>query len=245
MLGKSSPHYTQEPYIKESHNKEPYNKAPLRRLTGLDKVVKQIDTIAQTLCANKTYSVRANPAASLDTTYQGTNHLSHEEQAHSAGLMRVNHTGEVCAQALYQGQALTAKLPKVRQEMEQAATEEEDHLAWCQTRLNQLQASPSKLNPLWYGLSLGIGAGAGLLSDRLSLGFVAATEEQVCQHLDSHLSTLPESDKASRIIVKQMREDEAEHAAMALKAGGIQFSQPVKRGMSLVARIMTWTSYRI
>ncbi len=231
MLGKSSTYAS--------------NETPLRCLTGIDKAIMQIDTIAQTLCANKTSSVRENPASSLDETLQGCDHLSTEEREHSAGLMRVNHTGEVCAQALYQGQALTAKLPKVRQEMEQAATEEEDHLAWCQTRLNQLQASPSKLNPLWYGLSLGIGAGAGLLSDRLSLGFVAATEEQVCEHLDSHLSTLPESDEASRIIVKQMRKDEAEHAEMALSAGGMQFSQPIKRGMSLVARAMTWTSYRI
>jgi ubiquinone biosynthesis monooxygenase Coq7 len=159
--------------------------------------------------------------------------------------MRVNHSGEVCAQALYQGQALTARLPEVRREMEAAADEEMDHLAWCEARLRELDDHPSYLNPLWYGLSFGLGATAGAISDRLSLGFVAATEQQVCKHLDSHLARLPEQDTASRAVVAQMLEDEARHAHTALDAGGIPFPAPVRGLMSLVSRVMTETSYRL
>src|SRR5574344_2307026 len=130
--------------------------------------------------------------------------------------MRINHTGEVCAQALYQGQALTAKLPEVRQAMEQAADEEIDHLAWCEQRIRELGGRPSLLNPLFYGLSFGIGATAGALSDRISLGFVAATEDQVVKHLDQHLAELPTGDARSQAILEQMREDELQHATAAL-----------------------------
>jgi len=151
----------------------------------------------------------------------------------------------VCAQALYQGQALTARLPRVREAMEQAADEEIDHLAWCDQRLRQLGSHTSVLNPLFYGLSFGLGATAGLISDRISLGFVAATEDQVCKHLDDHLQQLPEDDEKSRAILEQMRTDEAEHSTAALEAGGLRFPAPVKFGMSLMAKVMTKTTYRI
>ena len=218
---------------------KPNRPSPLQALSIIDQAIMQFDTVIRTLHAQQTASPRANPAAKV-----GEGELSPEEQKHSAGLMRVNHSGEVCAQALYQGQALTAKLPEIREEMHQAAIEEEDHLAWCQERLNELHASPSKLNPLWYGMSFGIGAAAGAVSDKLSLGFVAATEDQVCQHLDDHLESLSDSDQKSRAIISQMRSDEAEHSAMALDAGGMHFPQPVKRAMSQVAKVMTWGSYR-
>jgi len=159
--------------------------------------------------------------------------------------MRINHTGEVCAQALYQGQALTARLPRVRQAMEHAAEEEIDHLAWCEQRIRQLGSHTSVLNPLFYGLSFGIGASAGLISDRISLGFVAATEDQVCKHLDEHLERIPETDQKSRAILLQMREDEARHSTAALDAGGLRFPAPIKFGMSLMAKVMTKTTYRI
>lgn len=218
-----------------------YSTSSDRRTVSLvDSAIMQCDTVLRTLLAGKTASMRSSPATKIEETA-----LTSEERQHSAGLMRVNHTGEVCAQALYQGQALTAKLPNVRRDMQVAAIEEEDHLAWCQERLNQLGTSPSLLNPLWYGLSFGIGASAGLISDKLSLGFVAATEDQVCQHLENHLESLPENDKASQAIVAQMKEDEAEHSAMAKEAGGITFPPPVKKAMSQLAKVMTWASYRL
>lgn len=159
--------------------------------------------------------------------------------------MRINHTGEVCAQALYQGQALTARLPEVRQAMEHAAEEEIDHLAWCEQRIRELGGRPSLLNPLFYGLSFGVGAVAGLISDKVSLGFVAATEDQVVKHLDEHLAQLPEQDHKSRAILEQMREDELQHATTALEAGGLRFPAPVKFGMTLLSKVMTKSTYRL
>ena len=171
--------------------------------------------------------------------------LDPQATRHVAGLMRINHTGEVCAQALYQGQALTAKLPRIREAMEHAAEEEIDHLAWCEQRIRQLGSHPSVLNPLFYGLSFGIGAAAGLISDKVSLGFVAATEDQVCKHLNEHLEQLPAEDEKSRAILEQMRIDEEQHAESALNAGGYRFPAPVKFGMSLMAKVMTKSTYRI
>ena len=171
--------------------------------------------------------------------------LSDSERRHVAGLMRVNHTGEVCAQALYQGQALTAKLPTVREEMQQAAEEEVDHLVWCEQRLRELDSQPSILNPAWYGLSFALGAVAGAIGDRVSLGFVAATEERVCRHLQDHLKSLPEDDRKSRLILQQMLEDEQRHGDNALAAGGTDFPRPVKDAMTAVSRVMTGSSYRI
>jgi ubiquinone biosynthesis monooxygenase Coq7 len=164
---------------------------------------------------------------------------------HVAGLMRVNHTGEVCAQALYQGQALTAKLPTVRKEMQQAAQEEVDHLVWCEERLRELDSHTSYLNPAWYGLSFAMGAIAGAIGDKVSLGFVAATEERVCHHLRDHLKQLPDEDRKSQLILQQMLEDEQRHGENALEAGGTEFPGPVKDAMTTVSQVMTRTSYRI
>lgn len=211
------------------------------RLSLIDNLIINADRALRTLAAGGDMaSVRPSPAQPLNET-----DLSEAERKKSAALMRVNHTGEVCAQALYQGQALTAKLPNVRVEMEKAAEEEIDHLVWCQERIDALGSHTSYLNPVWYGVSFAIGAGAGLVSDKVSLGFVAATEDQVCKHLQDHLQELPASDNRSRAVVEQMLEDEARHADMALSAGGYNFPAPVKGLMTLMSKVMTRTSYHI
>ncbi len=210
-----------------------------RKLTLLDQLVRSADNALRTLAG-----AHASPSQPSPATATADTEMSDTERRHAAGLMRVNHSGEVCAQALYQGQALTARLPAVRGDMEDAAREEEDHLAWCEDRLRELDSRPSVLNPLWYSLSFGLGAGAGLVSDRLSLGFVAATEDLVCQHLERHLRDLPAQDGRSRAVVTQMLEDEARHADKALAAGGLAFPNPAKRLMALASRAMTATSYR-
>ena len=159
--------------------------------------------------------------------------------------MRVNHTGEVCAQALYEGQALTARQNDVRAKLKSAAEEESDHLAWCAERLQELDASPSLLNPLFYAASYIIGALTGLAGDKVSLGFVEATEDQVCEHLDRHLQALPEDDQRSRAIITGMRAEEARHGAAALESGGAPFPQAARAAMTAVSRVMTETTYRI
>jgi ubiquinone biosynthesis monooxygenase Coq7 len=159
--------------------------------------------------------------------------------------MRINHTGEVCAQALYQGQSLTAKLPEVRDSMTEAASEEIDHLGWCEERLNELESRPSLLNPLWYGMSFGLGAVAGLAGDKWSLGFVAETEKQVCTHLQDHLQKLPEQDERSQAILTQMLEDEGKHAVNAEAAGAAELPLPIKSAMALMATVMKVSSFRI
>lgn len=171
--------------------------------------------------------------------------LSEPERAHAAGLMRVNHTGEVCAQALYEGQALTARRDEVKDALGQAAAEEVDHLAWCRQRLDELDARPSVLDPLFYAASFLVGAAAGAMGDRVSLGFVEATEDQVVRHLDRHLAELPADDARSRAIVEEMRADEARHGVNALRAGGRAFPEGVKQAMTAISRIMTETTYRI
>ena len=208
-----------------------------RQLTGLDHLLVSADRALRTLTSDTRPALRATPALQVAECS-----LTKEETARSIGLMRVNHTGEVCAQALYQGQALTAKLPAVREEMERAADEEIDHLAWCEERVKQLGGHLSVLNPLWYGMSFGLGAAAGLIGDKTSLGFVSAIEDQVCEHLEEHLQTLPPCDEKSRAIVETMLEDEARHSHAALAAGGTQFPAPIKKGMTLVSRLMTRTS---
>ena len=214
---------------------------PNTRLSLIDNFIINADRALRTLVAgNDMTCERPSPARPL-----GEAELSEAERKKSAALMRVNHTGEICAQALYQGQALTAKLPNVRAEMEKSAEEEIDHLVWCQERIDALGSHTSYLNPVWYGLSFAIGAGAGLVSDKVSLGFVAATEDQVCKHLQNHLQELPANDIRSRAVVKQMLEDEARHADMALSAGGYNFPIPVKGLMTLASKVMTITSYRI
>lgn len=214
----------------------------MRNLSLIDHVLATADNALRTLSSQQQ---GASNYPFTETMSASRAPLSDDEKRHAAGLMRVNHSGEVCAQALYQGQALTAKLPRVRQEMEEAANEEVDHLAWCEDRLKALDSNPSLLNPIWYLMSFGIGASAGLISDRLSLGFVAATEELVCEHLSHHLESLPEEDQASRSVVSQMLIDEGKHARTALAAGGLPFPKPAKKLMSLVSKVMTQASYRI
>lgn len=206
----------------------------------LDKTILQFDKALRTIIPSVAKSQRPSPAGNLPDTP-----LSAHEQQHASGLMRINHTGEVCAQALYAGQATTAKLASIRAEMEHAAAEEVDHLVWCETRLTELNSRPSIFNPLFYTASFVIGAGAGLISDKLSLGFVAATEDQVCVHLDKHLAALPPQDARSRAILSQMRLDEAKHKQMALDSGGYEFPTPIMSLMTRISKIMTLTTYRI
>ncbi|MEM5343959.1 2-polyprenyl-3-methyl-6-methoxy-1,4-benzoquinone monooxygenase [Paraburkholderia azotifigens] len=171
--------------------------------------------------------------------------LTDEERAHAAGLMRVNHVGEVCAQALYQAQKIATRSPALKQAFEHAAREEEDHLAWTYKRLEALESRPSLLNPLWYAGALAIGFAAGRLGDRVSLGFMAETERQVELHLDGHLTTLPEADHESRAIVEQMRVDEAAHGKAATDAGGIELPFPARALMRAASKIMTRTAYHV
>ena len=211
-----------------------------RQLSILDQFITQIDHGLRTVLADAPAPERVSPASD-----QQDIELSSKDRDHAIGLMRVNHTGEVCAQALYQGQALTAKLPGVREQMREAAVEEVDHLAWCEDRIKDLGGRTSLLNPLFYAASFGIGAGAGLISDKLSLGFVAATEDQVCSHLKTHLDQLPQDDLKSRAVVQEMLADEERHAQAALDAGGYKFPSPVKKAMTLISAVMTKGSYRV
>lgn len=205
----------------------------------LDSLVVGIDRALKTL-SGAYVANRPSPAA--DTAEL---ELEQAEREHAAGLMRVNHAGEICAQALYEGQALTAKSDTARQALLQAASEERDHLSWCRTRLSELDAKPSLLDPLFYGASYVMGALTGLAGDKISLGFVEATEDQVIEHLDRHLDELPGGDLKSRAIIETMREDEAKHGADALQMGGEVFPDPVKRVMSVISRVMTLSTYRI
>jgi ubiquinone biosynthesis monooxygenase Coq7 len=207
--------------------------------TFFDRLCLNADKALRTLTPGVAKATRENPANRYDEA------ADLADSRHIAGLMRINHTGEVCAQALYQGQASTAKLPAIAEAMNHAAEEEIDHLAWCEQRLRQLNSQPSVLNPLFYGLSFGIGAAAGLVGDKYSLGFVAATEDQVCQHLQEHLEQIDRDDQRSRAILQQMLVDEEQHATLAIDAGGLQFPQPVKQLMSLAAKCMTATTYRV
>lgn len=211
-----------------------------RQLSAIDQLLTQLDQGLRTAFSSAPTPQRVSPATKLEDT-----ELSEQERKHAIGLMRVNHAGEVCAQALYQGQALTAKLPEVGEQMEHAAAEEIDHLAWCEERITELGGKPSLLNPIWYAMSFGIGAGAGLISDKLSLGFVAATEDQVCEHLKTHLEQLPVNDHKSRAIVEEMLVDEERHAQSALDAGGHRFPKAVKTMMTAVSAAMTGSSYRL
>lgn len=207
----------------------------------MDRLLSGVDNALRTLTPGTAHSERATPGSGEDG-HPPTTPASRE---HLAGLMRINHTGEVCAQALYQGQASTARLPTVRQAMEQAAREEEDHLAWCEARLAELDSVPSRLNPLFYAMSYGIGALAGLAGDRWSLGFVSETEQQVVRHLESHLSQVPDSDLRTRAILEQMREDELRHAVTARGAGGADLPPPVRTAMTLMSKVMTFATYRV
>jgi len=204
-----------------------------RLLTGLDEALRTCVPGASQ--AQREAPGRERPDAELDDA----------QARHVAGLMRINHTGEVCAQALYRGQAATARLGEVRAAMEEAAAEEVDHLVWCEQRLEALGSRPSALNPLWYGMSFGLGALAGVAGDRWSLGFVAETERQVCEHLEDHLRKLPEDDQRSRAILEQMLIDEGKHGAAAKQAGGADLPNPVRSAMGAMAEVMKKAAYRV
>lgn len=185
------------------------------------------------------------PLAAPGSAEPAAQALTPREKAHAGALMRVNHVGEVCAQALYRAQALASNSPKLQAHFIQAAQEEGDHLAWTAERLGELGARPSALNPLWYAGAFAMGLLAGKLGDRVSLGFVQETERQVEAHLQGHLDKLPQADQASRAIVAQMRDDEASHALQAQQMGALELPQPVKALMRSAARVMTTVAYRI
>jgi len=205
----------------------------------LDALILGFDRTLRTL-AGVASSARPLPGADLPEA-----ELSPPERRHAAGLMRVNHTGEICAQALYAAQALVARDPSIRERFAQAAREEEEHLAWTRTRLAELDSRPSLLNPLWYAGSFAIGAAAGIAGDDVNLGFVVETERQVEEHLTGHMERLPDADAKSRAIVAQMRDDEARHGAMALAAGAAPLPFPVKGLMRVAADVMRTVAYRV
>ncbi len=206
---------------------------------NLDRLITVFDNSLRTLLA-PARSARPHPDAAIDDAA-----LNDAQRALSAALMRVNHTGEICAQALYQGQALTVRNPSARVVLEQAAAEETDHLAWTERRITELGGRLSALNPLFYAGSFVLGAMAGIAGDKWNLGFLAETERQVESHLDSHLGRLPEADLKSRAIVDQMKADEARHARTAVEHGGAELPQPLRQAMKLGSRVMTETTFRL
>jgi ubiquinone biosynthesis monooxygenase Coq7 len=205
----------------------------------IDDLIMEFDKGLRTLLAPARTS-RPLPGKSLAEAEMGE-----EEKRLAAALMRVNHSGEICAQALYQGQALTARKPEIQQALKQAASEETEHLNWCESRINDLGGRKSLLNPAWYAGSLAIGALAGALGDKWSLGFLAETERQVVRHLEGHLQRLPASDVRSRAVVEQMKQDEARHATTAFEHGGAELPAPVKLAMKFSARMMTGVAFRV
>ncbi|BAN70188.1 2-polyprenyl-3-methyl-6-methoxy-1,4-benzoquinone monooxygenase [endosymbiont of unidentified scaly snail isolate Monju] len=209
-----------------------------RHYSTADTLLLGFDQALRTLFGQPKVTGRPNPADSIEET-----ELDERQRDHIARLLRIDHTGEVCAQGLSQGQALTARDPEVRDAMEQSADEENDHLAWCQQRIEELGGRTSLLNPLWYAGSLAIGATAGLAGDRWSLGFVGETERQVEAHLRSHLDEIPPEDRRSRAILEQMKTDEIEHGEKAMRHGGAELPAPVKLAMKLTSKVMTKSVY--
>ncbi|MCP4299304.1 MAG: 2-polyprenyl-3-methyl-6-methoxy-1,4-benzoquinone monooxygenase [Gammaproteobacteria bacterium] len=209
-----------------------------RELSPIDRLLAGANEALRTVAAPAGAAARDNPAASL-----AESHLSATQKSHAAGLMRVNHAGEVAAQALYKGHATVARDNDIEQQMQHAAAEEFDHLAWCEQRIRELGEKPSRLSPIWYAGAYAIGAASGILGDKWSLGFIAETERQVCEHLDSHLDGLPEEDARSRAIVEKMRDEEAAHGENAIAAGAADLPGPVKTLMRLTAKVMTKTAY--
>lgn len=205
----------------------------------MDRFIGAVDQALRTLFATPR-GTRACPVVPAEAT-----HLGEQERKHAAALMRVNHVGEVCAQALYTAQAMSTRNEALRAQLEKASREETDHLAWTQARLDELGARPSLLNPLWYAGAFGIGLVAGRLGDRVSLGFIVETERQVEAHLQGHLERLPAADHASRAIVAQMKDDEATHANHAQAAGAAELPPPVKLAMRAAAKVMTTTAHYI
>ncbi len=203
----------------------------------IDQLILEFDKALRTVFA-PARSVRPVPGDELPDAA-----LEDDERRHAAALMRVNHVGEICAQALYQGQALMSRDPAIRESLQQASDEETEHLAWTERRIAELGGRKSLLNPLWYGGALAVGMVAGRFGDRWNLGFLAETERQVEAHLKSHLESLPAQDRKSRAIVEQMKADEVEHAETALRLGAQELPAPVKGVMKLAARVMTRTTY--
>lgn len=213
------------------------NPAVLRDLTPMDRLISGLDQALRTATGVHS-SARCYPAHGLAESLS-----SAADRQHVAKLMRVNHSGEVAAQALYAGQALTARGAATQTSMIEAAQEETDHLAWCSTRIDELGGRKSVLNPLWYAGSFAIGALAGIAGDKTSLGFVAETEKQVVRHLDSHLRQLPEGDARTRAILEQMSTDEAHHGHQAIDAGGAELPSPIRALMNFTSKIMTRAAY--
>lgn len=209
-----------------------------RQLSPLDRLIAGVDAALKTVAARPARYSRPNPAADIPEA-----DLSDADRSHAAGLMRVNHAGEIAAQGLYQGHASVARNSRVEGQMLEAAAEEKDHLGWCEERLRELGEEPSRLSPLWYAGAFAIGATSGILGDRWSLGFVEETERQVAEHLTGHLRELPEQDTRSRAIVTRMRAEEEEHGANARDAGAAELPAAVRALMRLTARVMTRTAY--
>jgi len=205
----------------------------------IDSLILEFDRALRVL-AGAPRAARSSPASGVPES-----ELDATERVHAAALMRVNHVGEVCAQALYQGQALTARDAAARSSLARAAREEEDHLAWSAARIRELGGRPSLLNPLWYAGSLAMGVAAGALGDKWNLAFLAETERQVEEHLTGHLEALPAADHRTRAVVKAMRADEAKHRDTALSLGAAEFPEPVKRAMRFAAKVMTTVAYRV
>lgn len=210
-----------------------------RNYSPLDHLVINFDQGLRTVFGRPLVTGRADPAEKLPES-----ELSAEEKRLSAALMRVNHAGEISAQALYQGQALTARKSEIAEQLRHAAAEENDHLDWCEKRVHQLGENTSLLGPFWYVGSFTIGAVAGIAGDKWSLGFVAETEHQVIKHLDSHLNRLPANDHKSRAIVQQMKIDEKQHATMASHSGGVPLPKPIKGMMRQMSKVMTTLAFR-
>ena len=211
-----------------------------RDYSPIDRALVQLDQAFRTVFGRPQTTERLDPARGVPDA-----DLDEAERRHVARLMRINHTGEVCAQALYQGQALTARLPEVRRSLARSAKEENDHLDWCERRISELGDRKSLLNPLWYAGSFAIGALAGAIGDKWSLGFVVETERQVESHLEHHLSEVPQKDLKTRAVLEQMKADEIHHADIARNAGGAPLPAPVRLAMRLTSKVMTGTVYWI
>lgn len=209
-----------------------------RNFTSADQLLLNVDQALRTLFGKPQLTERPNPAQGVAET-----DMDKQQQEHAARLMRINHTGEVCAQALYQGQALTAHDPATRENMQRSAEEENDHLDWCEQRVNELGGRLSVLNPLWYAGSFAIGATAGAIGDKWSLGFVAETEKQVESHLEQHQAQIPAADLRTHAILQQMKDDEIEHGKKAMAHGGVDLPQPIKFAMQATSKVMTKSVY--
>lgn len=205
---------------------------------NIDSFISQFDLALRAVTGHSAAGKRPSPAEALPEA-----ELGHADRREAGRLMRVNHCGEVCAQALYMGQALSSRDRRTADAMQEAAKEEQDHLAWCEARLKELDTPVSRLNPLFFGASFAAGYAAGLLGDKVNLGFVAATEEKVVEHLEAYIAKLPEQDERSRAILEQMKQDENQHRVSALGQGGRELPAPLKGAMTLLGRLMSRSTY--